>query len=89
MKAAMTSALLLKGFNGGLGGVQGNGAIGRPWSWVCEDAELAGAVGETLRTMGVVAPEGVGVAEKDENDIADEGWNGFIEKLNAHAGVGT
>ena len=83
----MISALLLKGFNSGLGGIQGSRVIERPWSWVCEDAELAGAVGETLRTMGVVAPEGMGVAEKEESDIADEGWQGFIEQLNTHSGA--
>lgn len=76
--------LLLKAFNKGLGASevdQRAGAIGRPWSWVCNDAEMAGAVGETLRSIGVVAPEGVGVAGDEENGIADEEWRRFFGKL--------
>jgi len=82
VKATAVSMLLLKAFNDGLGAGGEGGSIGRPWSWACEDAELAGAVGEMLRGMGVVAPKGVGVAEKEENVIADGEWRGFFERLN-------
>lgn len=53
----------------------------RPWSWVFEDAEMAGAVGERLRGLGVTAPEGVGVAEEGENRIAGEAWEGFWGRM--------
>lgn len=79
--------LLLKGFIDGLGVTEEDkraGMImGRPWTWVCDDAEMAGAVGEVLRGMGVQAPEGVGVAEAEENAIADEGWRNFFGKLHS------
>ena len=52
--------------------------IGRPWSCVCNDGEMAGAVGEVLRWMGVVVPEGIGVAEEEENAVAEEEWRGFL-----------
>lgn len=86
--------LLLKAFNGGLGGVVAAGesagggavAIGRPWSWVCNDAEMAGALGETLRGMGVTAPEGVGLAGEEENEIGDEEWGRLYGLLHAPAG---
>lgn len=55
--------------------------MGRPWSWVCDDPAMAGAVGEMLRGMGVLAPEGVGLAGDEENAIADEEWKGFFGKL--------
>ena len=83
VKATAISILLLKSFNKGLGGL-GQGAvsqIGRPWSWVCSDAETAGAVGEALRGMGVTAPEGLGVAQDEENTIADQQWEQFFGQL--------
>ena len=58
--------------------------IGRPWTWVCDDAEMAGAIGEVLRRLGVQAPEGVGISGVEENAIADEGWRGFFGKLHNH-----
>lgn len=77
--------LLLKAFNNGLGASEEDkraGAIvSRPWSWVCNDAEMAGAVGEMLRSIVVVAPEGVGVAGDEDNAIADEEWRRFFGKL--------
>lgn len=77
--------VLLKAFNQGLGTTEEErraGAItSRPWSWVCNDAEMAGAVGETLRSIGVRAPEGVGVAGGEENAIADEEWRRFFGTL--------
>ena len=45
------------------------------------DAELAIAMGETLRGMGVHAPEGMRVAEEAENTIADEEWVRFFGML--------
>ncbi len=85
VKATIWSMLLLKAFNEGLGAseeVKRAGAtMGRPWSWVCNDAEMAGAVGEMLRSIGVLAPEGVGVAGDEENRIADEEWRRFFGKL--------
>ncbi len=51
--------------------------MGRPWTWVYDDAEMAGALGEVLRGMGAQVPEGVGVAGAEENTIAEEGWRGF------------
>ena len=83
IRATALAMLLIKAFNDGLGGPppdSGNG-MGRPWSWVCNDAELAGAMGETLRAMGVQAPEGMGIAQETENSIADEEWNRFFEAL--------
>ena len=87
VQATTVAMLLLKAFNGGLGAAQevGNG-MGRPWSWVCQDAEMAGAVGETLRGMGVVAPEGMGVAASEENKVADEEWDGFLGRLGESIG---
>ena len=81
VKATMLSMLLLKAFNGGVGAGQGTPGVGRPWTWVFPDAEMAGAVGETLRGMGVLAPEGVGIASKEENDVADEEWQNFYASL--------
>lgn len=70
--------LLLKAFNKGLGASEEDKragvVVGRPWSWVCDDAEMAGAVGEMLRGVGVVKPEGIGVA-------GDEEWRRFFGKL--------
>ena len=63
----------------------GNG-MERPWSWDCSDAELAGAMGETLRGIGVHAPEGMGVAEEAENTIADEEWVRFFGMLQGTQG---
>ena len=83
VKAATLSVLLLKSFTGGLGACGPEpGIIGRPWTWAFQDAEMAGAVGETMRGMGVLAPEGVGVANEEENGIADEEWQGFFATLN-------
>lgn len=85
IKATAVAMLLSKGFNDGLGVTEEDKragmVMGRPWSWVCDDAEMAGAVGEALRGMGVQAPEGVGIAGPEENAIADEGWRGFFGKL--------
>lgn len=90
--------LLLKAFNGGLGKTeeeeeqrraQGVAVMGRPWSWVCDDAEMAGAVGEMLRGMGVSAPEGVGVAGEEDNRIADEEWRRFFGKLHNMVRMGS
>ena len=77
--------LLLKAFNEGLGATEeekrAGAIVGRPWSWVCNDAEMTGAVGQMLRSVGVLAPEGVGLAEDGENGIADEEWMRFFGKL--------
>lgn len=85
VKATIWSMLLLKAFNQGLGATEEHkraGAIvGRPWSWMCNDAEMAGAVGEMLRSIGVLAPEGVGLAGDEENRIADEEWSRFFGEL--------
>ena len=82
VRATALAMLLIKAFNDGLGAPQqGGSTMGRPWTWVCNDAELAGAMGETLRGMGVQAPEGMGIAEETENTIADEEWNRFFGML--------
>lgn len=56
--------LLLKVFNEGLGASDedksAGAMLGRPWSWVCDDTEMAGVGGEMLRGVGVVVPEGLG-----------------------------
>ena len=83
----MWAMLLLKAFIEGLGDGSA-GSVGRPWSWVSNDAEMAGAVGETLRGMGVTAPEGMGVAGEEENAIADEEWEGFFGALKGQVQVG-
>jgi len=74
--------LLLKGLNDGLGATEedrrGGAVMGRPWSWVCNDAEMVSPLGEVLGGMGVQAPEGVGVAGAEENTIADERWRGVL-----------
>lgn len=84
--------LLLKAFNEGLGAteeVKGSGAlVGRPWSWVCNDAEMAGAVGEMMGSIGVLAPEGVGLAGDEENEIADGEWRGFFGELHDSVYIG-
>ena len=81
VKAATSALLLLKAFNNALGNEGMDEARLRPWIWACNDAELAGALGETLRTMGITAPEGVSVAEEGDNTIADEEWGRYIGKL--------
>lgn len=77
--------LLLNAFNKSLGATEeekrAGAVVGRPWSWVSNDAEMAGAVGEMLRSIGVLAPEGVGLAGDEENAIADEEWRRFFGKL--------
>ena len=76
---------LENGVGGGEEGEEEKGrwteVMGRPWSWVCEDAEMAGAVGEMLRGWGVIAPEGVGIAEEGDNRVADEAWEVFWGRL--------
>ena len=51
---------MLKAFNEGLGASEEDKRAGasmdRPWSWVRNDAEMAGAVGEMLRSTRVLAP---------------------------------
>lgn len=59
--------------------------MGRPWSWVCEDAELAGAVGEVLRSLGAMKPEGVG---EEENEVAGKEWRRFLGKLHNQLRMG-
>ena len=114
LKATTVALLLLKAFVGALGG-RVKGREVRPWTWCCNDAELAGALGEVLRGMGVTAPEGVvslpffrlgppsfptnglrddamcahsadgslmqGVAEEEDNKIAEDEWNKFYVRL--------
>lgn len=62
--------------------------MGRPWSWVSEDAELAGAVGEVLRSLGVMKPEGLGIAGEEENGVAGEEWRRFLGKLHNQVRMG-
>ncbi|KAM0804284.1 hypothetical protein BDR22DRAFT_818433 [Usnea florida] len=85
VKATIWSMLLLKAFNEGMGATEevkrAGATLGRPWSWVCGDAEMAGAVGEMLRGIGVLAPEGVGLAGDEENGVADEEWGRFLGTL--------
>jgi len=55
---------------------------GRPWSWATNDAQLAGAVGEALSSMGVEGPlVHVQVSGVEENGIADEEWRNFLRTL--------
>ncbi|KAL6718701.1 hypothetical protein ACLMJK_002935 [Lecanora helva] len=88
MRSSMIGILLLQAFNGGLGAGHEGGGVGRPWSWVCQDAEMAGGVGETLRLMGVTEPGDMGIAESEENEIADESWGSFMDKLRGQVGEG-
>lgn len=85
VKATIWGMLLLNAFNKSLGATEeekrAGAVVGRPWSWVSNDAEMAGAVGEMLRSIGVLAPEGVGLAGDEENAIADEEWRRFFGKL--------
>ena len=87
VKAATSALLLLKAFNNALSNAGMEEAKLRPWKWACNDAELAGALGETMRTMGVTAPEGVSVAEEGDNAIADEEWGTYIGKLQEMMGA--
>lgn len=87
VKAATWALLLLKAFNNALGNDGMEEAKLRPWTWACNDAEMAGALGEMLRTMGVTAPEGVSVAEEGDNTIADEEWAKFIGRLQEKMGT--
>ena len=77
VKATVWAMVLLKAFNTGLG-VEQPEAIGRPWSWACNDAEMAGALGETLRGMGVKVPEEVGLPSVEESAEADKQWEAFL-----------
>lgn len=92
IKATLWSILLLRAFNGSLGTsveqLRGSSGIGRPWSWVCNDAEMAGAVGERLRGLGVTAPEGIGIAEAEDNGKADEAWNRLLTTMRQSMGSG-
>lgn len=74
--------LLLKGFNDGLGVTEedrrGGAVMGRPWSWVYDEAEMAGALGEVLRGMDVQAPEGVGFAGRRKIRLRSRGGGGSM-----------
>ena len=52
--------------------------MGRPWSWACSEAEIAGALGETLRGIGVMAPEGVDLAGGEESAEGNKQWEAFL-----------
>ena len=77
LKAGVWSLLLLKAWTQ----TENGPPKVRPWTWDCSDAEMAGALSETFRGIGVQEPSSVGVAGKDDNEIADEAWACFIENL--------
>lgn len=79
MIAETLALLLLDAFNTGLNTTEEQRRagfnVGRPWSWVSNDPELAGALGQVMRSIGVLAPEGVALAGDEENGIAERGWS--------------
>ena len=75
-KAATIAPLLLQAFDSGL--VPGRCCICRPWSWVCEDAKLVGALGERLTELEISHPKFVGVALEEENMMAEDVWKPFF-----------
>ena len=77
LKAGVWSLLLLKAWTQ----TENGPPKVRPWTWDCNDAEMAGALSETFRGIGVQEPSSVGVGAKDDNEIADEAWECFIENL--------
>lgn len=88
IRANLVTLLLLKAFVGGLGNsVQ----LGRPWEWKTGDAELAGAIGECLRGMGIRdGLDAVGVIDEESGRPDEEHWRNFLARLEgavqAHGG---
>lgn len=41
-----------------------------------------------MRSIGVLAPEGVGLAGDEENEIADGEWRGFFGELHDSVYIG-
>ncbi|KAL8637848.1 MAG: hypothetical protein Q9228_004933 [Teloschistes exilis] len=79
IRANLVTLLLLKAFVGGLGNsVQ----MGRPWEWKTDDAELAGAIGECLKGMGVRdGLDAVGVIDEESGRPDEENWRKFLARL--------
>ncbi|KAI4197797.1 MAG: hypothetical protein LQ350_005702 [Teloschistes chrysophthalmus] len=79
MRANLITLLLLKAFVSELGNsVQ----MGRPWEWKTDDAELAGAIGECLRGMGIRdGLDAVGVIDEESGRSDEEHWTKFLAQL--------
>ncbi|KAI4267437.1 MAG: hypothetical protein LQ337_008349 [Flavoplaca oasis] len=79
VRANIIALLLMKSFVGSLGGAA---SVGRPWEWKTDDAEMAGAVGECLKDMGVGdGLETIGVVGEDERRSGEEEWQKFLQGL--------
>lgn len=79
IRANIVTLLLLKAFVSGLGNsVQ----MGRPWEWMTDDAEMAGAIGECLRGMGIRdGLDAVGVIDEESGRSDEEHWTRFLAQL--------
>ena len=79
MRANIIALLLMKSFVNSLGGAT---SVGRPWEWMTDDAEMAGAIGECLKGMGIVdGLEAIGVVGEEERRRGEEEWGKFLRGL--------
>lgn len=79
VRANVVALLLMKSFVGSLGGAT---SVGRPWEWKTDDAEMAGAVGECLKGMGIgEGLEAVSVVGEEERRGGEEEWGKFLRRL--------
>ncbi|KAI4237773.1 MAG: hypothetical protein LQ349_001581 [Xanthoria aureola] len=79
VRANIIALLLMKSFVGSLGGAA---SVGRPWEWKTDDAEMAGALGECLKGMGIgEGLEAVGVVGNEERRRGEEEWGKFLRGL--------
>lgn len=80
-RARKVAILLLKAFVSKLGMPDAPFKFA-PWEWVCEDTQLASAVAEALRALGVRNELcTVGVATDQEKNLAAERFAEFLESL--------
>ncbi|KAL8852678.1 MAG: hypothetical protein Q9221_002438 [Calogaya cf. arnoldii] len=79
VRANIIALLLMKSFVNSLGGAN---SVGRPWEWMTDDAEMAGAIGECLKGMGIVdGLEAIGVVGEEERRRGEEEWGKFLRGL--------
>lgn len=80
IRAMFVALRLIKAFGTGLG--RGAAGPGKPWEWKTDDADMAKAVGDCLRSLGV--GEGldiVGVLAEGEGKVAEEKWQKLFGQL--------
>lgn len=85
-KAKAIVPLLLKAFTSGMGAPPEIPRLA-PWTWATTDSELAREVGKELEAVGV-RPElrTVQTGNLEEDMVAQEEWEKFLEQLSGMAG---